>query len=104
MKQITSMTVDDLRVVSIKCRSEWDVLDRICGKQNTHSLYAFRKNFEMIQSEIRKKYPNTLKVCIPLANNRHTTLGNLLMIASAMRINSISVYGMCAVGKVRRKL
>lgn len=84
------MTITDLRNVSCNCLNSWEVLEKVCGKNNISSLYSFQKNFERELRDIKSEYPYTRKVCIPLKHNRYTTLADLLILSSIMRVSAIS--------------
>ena len=93
IKDICKLTLNDLRNIAVDFDSEYELVSKICGYDSC-KLFNFIKHFNYINYDLRELNPTTKAICIPMKDNKHTTLEHIIMSSRIMRIEVNSHYGM----------
>lgn len=93
IKDICKLTLNDLRNIAVDFDSEYELVSKICGYDSC-KLFNFIKHFNYINHDLRELNPTTKAICMPMKDNKHTTLEHIIMSSRIMRIEVNSHYGM----------
>ena len=91
IKDIRTLTLNDLRNIAIDFDSEYELVSKICGYDSS-KLFYFVRHFSFTEHVLKYQNKSTKVICIPM-KNKHTTLENIVEVTKIIRLQVNTQYG-----------